>query len=321
MTKIHTHYDNLKVTRDAPPEVVRAAYQALSRKHHPDKNQGDVAAQRVMSLINAAYDVLSDPQKREQHDRWIRSMELEVAPRSQLIVPAPVVEPPPAFGSAIASAPVSSEMPTRPALPNRKDRIWHSYVAAGGLGVGLALCLVAILVPWKGSATNDPAPARTKAAAAPDRIVPVVAETPPVETSSYVRPNRTPTGEPWPVESGYVPGFKELFNDGLSSVTIDNSANPSDVYVKLYALREPRSFTVRWVFVKAGERYVVTQLRSGRYDLRYRDLDSGMITRTEPFDLKEATVAEGTRFTQVKLSLQKANPRQRTATAKNEADF
>lgn len=136
-----------------------------------------------------------------------------------------------------------------------------------------------------------------------------------------MRPARTPNGDPWPSASGYVPGFKELFNDGLSSVTVDNSANPSDVYVKLYALRDPRAFTVRWVFVRAGDRFVVSNLRAGRYDLRYRDLDSGVITRTEAFDLKEATVAEGTRYTQVKLSLQKAALGPRTATARADTDF
>ena len=64
MARIRTHYDNLKVTRDAPPEVVRAAYQALSKKYHPDKNPHDVGAHRMMSLINAAYETLSDPVRR-----------------------------------------------------------------------------------------------------------------------------------------------------------------------------------------------------------------------------------------------------------------
>lgn len=41
MKKIHTHYDNLKVARIAPPEVIRAAYRTLSQKYHPDKNPGN----------------------------------------------------------------------------------------------------------------------------------------------------------------------------------------------------------------------------------------------------------------------------------------
>lgn len=69
---IHTHYDNLKVTRDAPPEVIKAAYRALASKYHPDKNPGDVRAKKIMCLINSANAVLSDPAKKAEHDLWIR---------------------------------------------------------------------------------------------------------------------------------------------------------------------------------------------------------------------------------------------------------
>ncbi|MCS6804710.1 MAG: DnaJ domain-containing protein, partial [Blastocatellia bacterium] len=41
MPKLHTHYDNLKVARNAPPEVIRAAYKTLSQRFHPDRNPGD----------------------------------------------------------------------------------------------------------------------------------------------------------------------------------------------------------------------------------------------------------------------------------------
>ena len=49
MAKIHTHYDNLKVSRGAPQEVIRAAYKALSQKYHPDKNPGEEKAARIMA--------------------------------------------------------------------------------------------------------------------------------------------------------------------------------------------------------------------------------------------------------------------------------
>jgi curved DNA-binding protein CbpA len=61
MAKIHTHYDNLKVSRLAPQEVIRAAYKALSQKYHPDKNPGDEKAARIMAILNSAYNTLSDP--------------------------------------------------------------------------------------------------------------------------------------------------------------------------------------------------------------------------------------------------------------------
>ena len=37
MSKIYTYYDDLKISRDAPNEVIRAAYKALSLKYHPDR--------------------------------------------------------------------------------------------------------------------------------------------------------------------------------------------------------------------------------------------------------------------------------------------
>ncbi|MBA5607314.1 TonB family protein [Duganella sp. FT3S] len=68
MTKSYSHYDSLNVTRDAPAEVIRAAYRSLSQKHHPDKNVGDQAAAQVMMRLNAAYSVLSDEEQRRRYD-------------------------------------------------------------------------------------------------------------------------------------------------------------------------------------------------------------------------------------------------------------
>lgn len=76
MPPFRTHYSNLKISRDAPPEVVKAAYKALSSRWHPDRNPGNPEAGRVMALINESYAVLSDPEKRAEHDRWILRQEL-----------------------------------------------------------------------------------------------------------------------------------------------------------------------------------------------------------------------------------------------------
>jgi DnaJ-class molecular chaperone len=75
MAQIHTHYDNLKVTRNAPPEVIRAAYKTLSQKFHPDRNPDKQNATRTFQIINSAYEVLSDPVKRKEHDDWIAAAE------------------------------------------------------------------------------------------------------------------------------------------------------------------------------------------------------------------------------------------------------
>ncbi|MDF2457748.1 MAG: putative rane protein [Nitrospira sp.] len=88
MANVHTHYDNLKVTRNAPPEVIRAAYRSLSQKYHPDMNPGKPDAERVMKLLNQAYEILSDPIKRQEHDRWI-ALEESTQPRQPEPTPAP----------------------------------------------------------------------------------------------------------------------------------------------------------------------------------------------------------------------------------------
>lgn len=72
MTKFKTHYDSLNVARSAPASVIKAAYKALSQTYHPDKYAGGPdEALRIMKNINAAYAVLSDTDKRAEHDRWI----------------------------------------------------------------------------------------------------------------------------------------------------------------------------------------------------------------------------------------------------------
>jgi DnaJ-class molecular chaperone len=77
MARVHTHYDNLKIARNAPQEVIRAAYKALSQKYHPDRNPNSPDAQRIAQMINSAYEVLSDPAKRREHDDWIARAEAE----------------------------------------------------------------------------------------------------------------------------------------------------------------------------------------------------------------------------------------------------
>lgn len=75
MSKIHTHYDTLSVVRNAPPEVIRAAYKVLSQKYHPDRNSQNPKATAIMAKINDAHAVLSDPEKRKKYDSWLTKQE------------------------------------------------------------------------------------------------------------------------------------------------------------------------------------------------------------------------------------------------------
>ena len=87
---LHTHYDNLKITRDAPLEVIRAAYRALSLLYHPDRNPGDPEAERNMALVNAAYAALSEAEKRQEYDDWLKANESKAhaPPRTEPGLPA-----------------------------------------------------------------------------------------------------------------------------------------------------------------------------------------------------------------------------------------
>jgi molecular chaperone DnaJ len=61
------YYAALGVDQDASPEEIKRAYRRLARELHPDVN-GDPATQERFKEVTAAYEVLSDPQKREMYD-------------------------------------------------------------------------------------------------------------------------------------------------------------------------------------------------------------------------------------------------------------
>ncbi|HEX2506338.1 MAG TPA: molecular chaperone DnaJ [Gaiellaceae bacterium] len=68
MAAVKDLYDVLGVSKDASPDEIKKAYRKLARKHHPDANPNDPSAEERFKEVQAAYDVLSDPEKRKQYD-------------------------------------------------------------------------------------------------------------------------------------------------------------------------------------------------------------------------------------------------------------
>jgi DnaJ-class molecular chaperone len=61
-------YKELGVARGANADEIRKAFRKLAKKHHPDANQGDTAAEERFKRISAAFDILGDEEKRRKFD-------------------------------------------------------------------------------------------------------------------------------------------------------------------------------------------------------------------------------------------------------------
>ena len=487
MKSVRTHYDNLKVARNAPPEVIRAAYKSLSLLYHPDRNPGNPDAVRIMALINTSYAVLSDPVRRKQHDEWIRrqeSLESTSSPEEKNNATHAQenidFQPPSAGSCSFAALPsaVQEKLVLRTTGANKEqfavrtanvtwryvwtaclagwfiylfydatdtrwndenelwlmgftlgaafflsktidwiirwhsspircwlivsplyviktylDRVWfwpvwsitdikgtHNYrngvyqgtsldisfdgkpesftispqsaydgvisalktfdtafrtaISQGNvayilrnddfiecqrkntdgprrafdkrtIAVFLSTFLASAVLFATAYGLNDQRPYKPVSySSQPARSVQYTSIQP-TSRPTYVRPATTPNGLPWPTRSSYVNGYKKLNTDGLSSVTVDNTHNSSDVFVKLVSLDGARAFPVRVFYIPAYSQFTVNKVTSGSYDVRYRDLDSGALAKTESFQLQQTPTYDGIQYSTITMTLYK----------------
>ena len=68
--KKRDYYEVLGVDRGAGEEDLKKSYRRLAIQFHPDRNPGDKQAEERFKELNEAYQVLSDPERRAQYDRY-----------------------------------------------------------------------------------------------------------------------------------------------------------------------------------------------------------------------------------------------------------
>lgn len=387
MKRLHTHYDNLKIARDAPPEVIKAAYKSLSVKFHPDRNPGDAEAARIMRIINRSYAVLSDPDKRREHDLWIERREREMNAESRRTQPPPSDPANRYPHGPEQSAPQytsdgASDVPGFTAMETainsrtilRDPAFYIAIVVALALGFLFLLnswvksreiarqtptakdARPELQVPMKpnftsqkqtdslpanaNSATPSPAPTKSNQAVPasdlptndPNKFVVRGSDftgyspstnasfadpeptPPPIRRKAvsrkrlpkpYVRPTTAPNGYNWPTVASYLYGYPILNSDGYSEITIDNGQNNSDVYVKLFYLELEEPSAVRHFYIPAYGRFTLKNIRAGSYDIRYLNLDTGSLTRSQSFDLTEQETDYSVRYSSLTITLYK----------------
>jgi curved DNA-binding protein CbpA len=303
MGEFRTHYDNLQVARNASLIVIVAAYRSLSFKFHPDRNGGDPKCEEVMGILNRSYAVLSDPEKRAAYDIRIGIRE------GQTTRAAPSADKP-------AAQPKGGRDQNDSGGRLKPDGFQFRRLAWPVMIVG-GIALISLLSTQEPKASGLAPYKNSLEAPATTAVQPITDATGngplptdftgsqgyPSSPPAYTRPATAPNGSEWPANAGYIKGYSRLQATGLSTVTVDNSSNSMDVYVKVVLIEENSTKPVRQIYIPAHDKFTLRKMNAGKYDVRYMDLGDGSLSRSESFDLQQIEEADGTRFSNITMTL------------------
>ncbi|MGE5450461.1 MAG: J domain-containing protein [Acidobacteriota bacterium] len=177
-----SHYARLKVTQDAPVEVIRAAYRVLAAKYHPDRQAVTEAASASshddanaeMAALNTAYQVLINPQTRRDYDALLD--ERKALRKSKAATRAAAHEA--AAAEAVMNTRVDMEwLPPKSADDHKRFRRSRRLLFMGGsltgvLAFGLAIGVWQLIVQSQmEQALSDQYAARPTASVPPEPAV------------------------------------------------------------------------------------------------------------------------------------------------------
>ncbi len=323
MDNIHTYYDVLMVSRNASQDVIRAAFKSLCQKYHPDRNMHP-DAERIFQQLNEAYSVLSNPVERSKYDKQLLNYEKEFNSNNY-------EENYKQFKNKTSL--YSTELRNKITELTNKIKTFFEKAVELILRIGflvvIGLLLFGIVDGYQSYyASENLTYAQEEVMDAAQELDEATPELDDYEDYPYISEtaenlfdnnnelqqvsnidSRThaPNGEPYPDSAGYVTGYPQLNNDGASILTIDNSQNTGAIFGKLYYLDELQDSAVRYFYIPSGGGLNLRDISPGYYDVRYRDLENGHISKSESILIEEYEDYDGVRFSEITMTLYKVS--------------
>ncbi|WP_072009587.1 J domain-containing protein [Raoultella planticola] len=285
---MRTHYDNLKVSKDAPVEVIQAAYRTLAKKYHPDINKNNPEAVRIMQIINASYEVLIDPLKRKEHDSWIiketwrEKAEATIARESETNINV--------------NTPIERTTGRKPKslmtiIGVIFSRLFFMFRTIAGLCViGIIAYAIINNINEGDASLNKTDTGRNSSPLKPERV-----------NNNNGICDSSVQQLLWPTIPTVL-SEKDRRN-GLSSLRLDNTQNNEGLRVRLTLDNAYiKTDFVREVFVPAGSQITLEQVPSGIYRVKTQNVKNGCVQISEPINVIERQTSTGTEYSDNSLT-------------------